>query len=111
MLFAKKTIDDKLPGLYYFIYWKNETHVEDIWELVKEISYLRQLLKKYHTKNPDKPTATSPPIDKSALSPPIVACLRAKIAFFILMLIHSPIRKYFHTHKNTYIQLCYSKQH
>ena len=79
MVFVKKAIDGRPPGLYYLIHWKGKTHVEDTWEPVEGISHLRRLLKKYHGKNLDKPTATSLPVDKGAPPPLMAAHLRTKI--------------------------------
>ncbi len=45
---------------------------------------MRQLLKSYHAKNSDKPTATSPPIDKTAPLFLIVARSGAKVASTLL---------------------------
>lgn len=80
MVFAEEAIDGRPPGLYYLIHWKGETHVEDTWEPVEGIAHLRRLLKKYHSENPDKLTATSPPVDKGALPPPMAARSGAKVA-------------------------------
>ena len=49
MILAEEAIDDRPLGLYYLIFWKDETHAKDTWELVKGISHLWQLLKKYIT--------------------------------------------------------------
>lgn len=79
MVFVKEIVDSRPLGLYYLIYWKKKTYAEDIWEPIGGIACLRQLLKKYHIENLDKPTAISLLIDKDALSPPIAACSEAKI--------------------------------
>ena len=79
MVFAEEAIDGRPPGLYYLIHWKRETHAEDTWKPVEGISHLRRLLKKYHGKNPDKPTATSLPVDKGAPPPPMAARSGTKI--------------------------------
>lgn len=68
-------------------------------------------IKKYHTKNLNKPIVISPPMDKGASTPLIVTCLEAEIAPLTIVLIHSPIRKYFHARKNLFIHLCHNKQH
>ena len=41
MVFAEEAIDNRPPGLYYLIYWKSETHVEDTWEPVEEVFHLQ----------------------------------------------------------------------
>ena len=80
MVFAEEAIDSRSPGLYYLIHWKREIHAENIWELVEGITHLRRLLKKYQSENSDKPTATSPLIDKSTSPPPMAARSGAKVA-------------------------------
>ena len=80
MVFAEEAIDGRPPRLYYLIHWKRETHREDTWEPMEGVAHLRQLLKSYHAKNSNKPTATSSPIDKSALPPPMAARSGAKMA-------------------------------
>ena len=67
MIFAEEATDGRPPRFYYLIHWKIKTHAEDTWERVEGICYLRRLLKKYHAENPDKPAATSPPLDREAL--------------------------------------------
>ena len=98
MIFAKEAIDNRPPGLYYLIYWKGETHAKDTWEPVKEVFYLRRLLKKNHTENPKKPAAASPPIDKGALPPLITICSGTKVAPHTPTLTRSSMRKYLPTH-------------
>lgn len=85
MVFAEEAIDGRPPRLYYLIHWKGETHAEDTWEPVEEIAHLRRLLKKYHAENPDKPTATSPPVDRGAPAPPMAARSGAKVALSTLL--------------------------
>lgn len=67
MVFVEKAVDSKSPGLYYLIYWKDRSYAEDTWKPIERVFYLRQLLKKYHSKNPEQSTATSLLINKSAL--------------------------------------------
>ena len=80
MVFAEEAVDGRPPGLYYLIHWKGERHAEYTWEPVEGIAHLRRLLKKYHSENPDKPTDTSPPVDKCAPPPSMAAQLGAKVA-------------------------------
>lgn len=98
MIFAKEAIDSRPPRLYYLIYQKRKTHAKDTQELIKKISYLRELFKKYHMKNSDKPTATSILVDKNALFFLIAICLEAKI-----VLLNS------YSNKNLSVQLCCGK--
>ena len=93
MIFAKKAVDSRSPGLYYLIHWKGETHTEDTWELVKDVSHLRRLFKKNHTKYPKKPITAFPSIDKVAPPPLMAICLGAKVACHIPTLTRFPTRK------------------
>ncbi len=54
MVFDEEAIDGQPLWLYYLIHYKKETNAEDNWKPVEEIFHLRQLLKKYHAKNPEK---------------------------------------------------------
>lgn len=65
-VFAKEIMDNKPLGLYYLIYREKKMHIEDSWELIKGIAHFWWLFKKYHAKNPNKSTTTSPLINKSA---------------------------------------------
>ncbi len=94
MVFVEEAIDSRPPGLYYIIYWKKTTHVEDIWKPVKGIAHLQRLLKKYHAKNPKKPTVKSPPVDKNASLPLMAARSKAKVAPLTLALIRSLTRNH-----------------
>lgn len=111
MVFAEKVTDGRLSRLYYLIHWKDKTYAKNTSEPVKEISHLWQLLKKCHTKNLNKPTATSLPVNKGAATSLMAACLGAEIAFLTPALIHSCIRKHFHTRKNSLVQFSHNKQH
>ena len=90
MVFVEEAIDGRPLGLYYLIHWKRETHAEDTWEPIKGTAHLRRLLKKYHAENPDKPTATSPPVDKGAPPPPMAARSGAKVALPIILRKRAP---------------------
>ncbi len=93
MVFAEEAIDGRLPGLYYFLHWKGETDSENTWEPLERIAHLRRLVKKYHIKNPEKPTATSPPVDNGAPPPHIATRSEAKVAPPTSALICSFMRK------------------
>ena len=62
-----KEMDKHLSGLYYLILWKRYPEEENIWEPASVVQYLWKLLSKFYHKNPDKLTATSPPIDTAPL--------------------------------------------
>ena len=105
MVFAEEAVDGRPPGLYYLIHWKGETHAEDTWEPIKGVSHLRRLLKKYHSENPEKPTAASPPIDKGAPPPPMAARLGAKVAPPTLLPTRSSPHKYSLTHNQSPVRV------
>ena len=89
MVFVKEAIDDRPHCFYDLIHWKGEMHIEDTSELIERITLLQQLLKKYHTKNPNKRIVTYPPIDKGAPTPPMAMQSGMKVA--------SPITLYKYT--------------
>ena len=53
----------QLPGLYYLVSWKGYPEEENTWEPASAIQHLQRLVTAYHKDNPEKPTATSVPID------------------------------------------------
>lgn len=86
MILAEKAIDGRPTELYYIVYWKGKIHAKATLKSIKEITHLRQLLKKYLAKNPEKPTATSLPIDKGA-SPPLMAA-KSGVKFALSITLH-----------------------
>lgn len=107
MVFAKEATNDRRPRLYYLIYQKDGTHAKDTWEPIKEFFCLWQLLKKYYSKNLNKPIVTFLPINKNTPSALIVAYSEVENVFLYLHSSH--IYKYFYAHKNPLIQFYYSK--
>ena len=61
-VYAKESAAGHLPGLYYLISWKGYPE-ENTWEPVSAVQHLRKLISTFHKDNPDKPTATSLPVD------------------------------------------------
>ena len=57
-----------LPDLYYLVFWKGYPKEESIWEPSSAVMYLRKIISTFHKDHPEKPMATSPPLDSS---PPI----------------------------------------
>ena len=57
-----------LPGLYYLVAWKGYPEEENTWEPVSAVQHLRKLISSFHKDHPEKPTATSPPVNSA---PPI----------------------------------------
>ena len=99
-VFAEEAMDVQPTGLYYLIHGKKETYAEDTWETVEEIAHLRKLLKKYHSENPEKHSASSPPFDTGAPPPLIAAWSEAKVTPPTPEFIRSPARKRPLAHKS-----------
>ena len=62
-VYAKESATDYLPGLYYLVSWKSYPKEKNIWESALTVQHLRKLIGTFHKDNPNKPTATSPPVD------------------------------------------------
>ena len=66
-VYAKESEAGHLPGLYYLVSWKGYPEGESTWEPASAVQHLRKLVSTLHKDYPDKPTATSPPIDLAPL--------------------------------------------
>ena len=53
----------QLLGLYYLVSWKGYPEEENTWEPASAIQHLQRLVTAYHKDNPEKPTATSVPVN------------------------------------------------
>lgn len=42
-------------GLYYLIHWKDEPDLEDTWETATQIRHLKEVVRAFHSANPEKP--------------------------------------------------------
>ena len=58
----------QLPRLYHLVSWKSYPKKENTWELALVIRHLWKLVIAYHKDNPERPTATSAPVD---MAPPM----------------------------------------
>ena len=67
-VYARESEAGHLLGLYYLVSWKGYPEDESTWEPASAVQHLRKLVSTFHKDHPDKPTATSPPID---LAPPM----------------------------------------
>ena len=60
-----KEADKHLPGLYYLVAWKGYPEEKNIWELSSAVMHLRKMVSIFHKDQPEKPTATSEPLDSA----------------------------------------------
>ena len=58
-----KELAGQLPGLYYLVLWKGYPKEENTWKPTLAIQHLQKLVTAYHNDNPEKPTATSAPVN------------------------------------------------
>ena len=62
-VYAMESESGHLPGLYYLVAWKGYPEEENTWEPISAVQHLRKLISSFHKDHPEKPTATSPPVD------------------------------------------------
>ena len=62
-VYTKKSETGYLPGLYYLVCWKNYPKDKSTWEPTSAMQHLRKLVSIFYKDHPDKPIATSLPID------------------------------------------------
>ncbi len=55
--------NDQIPGLYYLVLWKGYPEEKNIWEPLLAVIHLWKLISTFHKEHPEKPTATSSPLD------------------------------------------------
>ena len=61
-----KEADGYLLGLYYLVAWKGYPEEESTWEPSSAVMYLRKMVSTFHKDLPEKPTATSAPLDSAS---------------------------------------------
>lgn len=61
-VYARESIANHLPSLYYLIFWKGYPKEENIWKPALTLQHLRKLLSTIYKDSPKKQTATSNPI-------------------------------------------------
>ncbi len=72
-VYAKESDSGQLPSLYYLVLWKDYLEEENTWEPTSAVLHLCKLISTFHHDYPEKPTATSPPIDSALpMTRPIV---------------------------------------
>ena len=62
-VYSKNSESGQLPGLHYLISWKGFPEEKNTWEPASAIQHLQRLVSTFHKQNPDKPTATSTPVE------------------------------------------------
>ena len=60
-----KKADRHLLGLYYLVAWKSYPKEENTWKPSSTIMHLRKMVNTFHKDHPEKPTATSVPLDSA----------------------------------------------
>ena len=60
-----KEVDGHLPELYYLVEWKGYPEEESIWKPFSAVMHLRKIVSTFHNDYPEKPTATSAPLDSA----------------------------------------------
>ena len=79
-----KEAEGHLPGLYYLVSWKGYPEEESTWEPSSAVMHLRKMISAFHKDHPEKPTATSPPLDsappmaKPSTKPPVKPSAKRK---------------------------------
>ncbi len=63
--YAKKSDNGQLLGLYYLVSWKSYPEEENTREPALTVLHFCKLINTFHRDHPEKPTATSPPIDSA----------------------------------------------
>ena len=68
-----KEVDGYLPGLYYLVALKGYPKEENTWKSSSTVMYLRMMVSTFHKNYPEKPTATSAPLDSALpMAKPVV---------------------------------------
>ena len=66
-VYANKLKSGHLPGFYYLVAWKSYPEEENTSELLSAVQHLKKLISSFQKDHPEKPTATSPPINSTPL--------------------------------------------
>ena len=79
-----KEVEGHLPGLYYLVSWKRYLEEKSTWEPSSTVMHLWKMISTFHKDHPEKPTATSPPLDsappiaKPSVKPPVKPSMKQK---------------------------------
>ena len=81
-VYARKSDSSHLPSPYYLVSWKGYPEEKNTWEPASAIQHLRRLVSIFHKKHPEKPIATSPPVDSAPpmAKPTVKALLKPSAA-------------------------------
>ncbi len=58
-------VNNQMPGLYYLVLSKGYPEEENTWEPSLAVIHLRKLINTFYKEHPEKPTATSLPLDSA----------------------------------------------
>ena len=64
-VYASKSESGQLLGLYYLIAWKRYPKEKNTWEPSYAVQHLKKQINSFHKDHPEKPIATSPPINSA----------------------------------------------
>ncbi len=64
-VYRQQANNNQMPGLYYLVLWKSYLEKKNTWKLLSAIIQLRKLISTFHKEHPEKPTATSLPLDST----------------------------------------------
>ena len=67
VVYGQQANNNQMPGLYYLVLWKGYPKKENTWKLSLVVIHLRKLISTFYKEHPEKPTATSLPLNSVLL--------------------------------------------